>query len=494
MSSIPTPAPAVSPSLGDLVTQALSGPPVSDGQLQTVAQPETPPVEPPPVVTNPAPEVTGAPVEAAPVGAEPPTEEPIEPFSLGLDDDLKMPVTPEGEAQPEVKQEAAPKPPSVVEEVLEELASTMTRAEAEKQMSAILRLPKGREMLAALKQNRAVAEKIGFLPTPEEIISFQQSHVEHSRFLDDFSSGDPQRQLSVISDFFGARPDGQVVLGSEEFVTSLPAALKQVNPQLYERLAAPIMEEAAQRLPRALMAELRSNAQRIVGEDDASRSDRARLEDAANIIEAVVNQSSQAVQETPNERAYREQLLRERTERQSGAASAIQHQRKVATGLYFGNLQKSAAADVAAALEPVKSKVDDVTFTSYQESLLRQVNDHMRAYHANEAVKSRLGRAFEEAAQRKDPNIIRNEIDRARKAYEVKIGELRVPFLKAASRVAVDAARATADKLQQSQHKTETTQPVSASSSGVSIGLPARKEGETASDYKRRAMDAVFST
>lgn len=485
MSELSTAAPSAPPSIAAAVAAALAPAP-SPGELQTGV--ETVVAETQPIVTEP----TAAPVEqtapASPEGEqiEAAAEEAIEDLQLDLDR-LPFEKPAEGE-QPEQAQAAAQ---SDSENLIEAFGTKMPRAEAEKVVGAFLSTERGRRIYSTFKGMREISKPeseggIGFEPTPEEIVRFHQAHLQHSRFWDDFSSDDPQRQEVLIRTLFATGPDGQRAAGADRLLGTLPTVLAQADPVMFRQLASPVALEITQAC--------RSLAERA-GDEDV----KARWADAANLVAYLfelptANGQGQAQQQESGEAAaLRAELARIQGERQNAQQQTYQQAVRSLEGGFHKRMAMALEADVKEALKPIEGKADDVTYKSYMTTFRAQMGNKVRSYLQNETIQREFKQAVQYAAQNRDPRPLDALIRRVRGAYVASLNEDRQQYIRAVMQRSKQSADATATKLQQAQSKTEPAQGGSAmTATTASAAVPTRNANESAQDYLRRTTAALL--
>lgn len=101
--------------------------------------------------------------------------------------------------------------------------------------------PRGQRIYAAYKAMRQLADApdqggIGHVPTPDEIRSYFDSHIEIQRLINDFVDPNPDNFVQNL-----ARTDSNALT---RLAVALPRYVQQNNVQAYEHLATPIISNA----------------------------------------------------------------------------------------------------------------------------------------------------------------------------------------------------------------------------------------------------------
>ena len=459
--SVPTMS---TPDLRSAIISRLSG--STDGQggpLQTAAPEQVEQPAPQPIAEPAAP--PPAPTPEAPAAAEtaPPDAGAVEiedNFDLGLDGD-----------EPPATQEIAAEVPA------EQTTPPANRAEAEKEIGALLATPRGRRIYA---HHKALAELskppeeggIGMEPTVAQLREFHSSHVEHARLLDDMGNPSPQVQMQIAAWLSEQSPT---------LVRALPQYLAQVNP--------PAFVEIAQTFGSHIAAELRSAAAQ-----EATEEGKARLADAANLVDFINGRNPQASQpaagdEDPEKQELRARLARYEQSAQQNQTGTQQQLERRAAGIFYQKLGESMSADAHKALAAIKPTVDDVTYAAYHAKLLESMKATTQsALRSNEVVKIATQRAIRDAAASRNLSSIEKAVMDARRIYAPKLTEERVAYIRAAGVRIKERSDASSAKLQQSQGKVEPPPTSAAAPAQNGASVPARKDGEANADYMRRVI------
>jgi hypothetical protein len=101
--------------------------------------------------------------------------------------------------------------------------------------------PRGQRIYAAYKAMSQLASPpeqggIGHVPTPEQVSKYFTAHLEIHRLLNDYSDPNPQVFISGLEKTDPAALDRLAV--------ALPQHIQRANPQAYEQLAVPVLENA----------------------------------------------------------------------------------------------------------------------------------------------------------------------------------------------------------------------------------------------------------
>lgn len=478
MSEVSTSAPAQPQTIAEVVA-SLVNPPAPSGALQTE------PTEGDAAVSQPNPAeqpVETAPATEAAAPAETTEFEPIEDIQLDLD---RLPIdsaTPSAETQ---TQQEAQQQQSESENLIDALGQKMPRAEAEKVVGAFLSTERGRRMYADFKALRELEKPdseggIGFRPTAEDIVNFHRSYQQHSRFWDDFSSGDPQRQVSIIRELFTATPDGRRVDGADQLLATLPDVLVDADPQMYRQLATPVATHI-------------TNTMRQLALSATSDEDKARWVDAGNLVAHLFGLQVGGERQQPESeevRQLRERLAQIEGTKQTEAQMAHQRSVQSAQGAFHKLMAMTLEADVKSGLSQIQDKADEVTYGSYLNDYRSKLGNHVRDYLRNETVQRELKRAIDTAAQTQNRAPLEAFVKRVRQSYTLKLNEIRKPYIEAVNRRVKTTADNAASKLQQAQQRTEPAQGGAAVASSVATSgsLPARNPGESQEDYIRRTV------
>jgi hypothetical protein len=101
--------------------------------------------------------------------------------------------------------------------------------------------PRGQRIYAAYKAMTQLAAPpeaggIGHVPTPDQVGSYFKSHLEIQRLLNDYHDPNPEIFISGLAQTDPAALDRLAV--------ALPQHIQRTNPQAYEQLAVPVLENA----------------------------------------------------------------------------------------------------------------------------------------------------------------------------------------------------------------------------------------------------------
>jgi hypothetical protein len=363
--------------MADRISSAASAPPPS-APVESTPAPEPTPT----TASAPEPvESTPAPAAAAP---EPELTFEDDPPELSFDDEPTKPTPATPPAQPDQSEK--------------ELSDLLHANGLPKQVEdAFMRTNRGRNLLAIYKSERVLKQMpeidpttgenrggLGFMPTPEQIKEFHQSHSDWSASVQEFSTN-PQ---NWAVNWFGPDGKGNFREGVDKVLASVPRVLDQVyshaeqsgNQQLRDQ-ALGLYRSVFSPMLQSYLDGFYSRAQSI--QDPAQRE---QYINAARAIEADMfgkfREDSKLAPQPADPLAEREQALAERERRLNAWQTKQQTETQKATeNEIFSTIDQNLTKDCEKALASVKTGMSERAFRAAVNDFKREIQEAVRKNH-----------------------------------------------------------------------------------------------------------------